>query len=72
MTSFGRRTSVIIAVGVGKIMMFNYPGQRTILCIDDDDGMLCYEKALFAVLTEGHRWPVTLQEPLLRPFRHWP
>ena len=28
-------------------MMFNYPGQRTILCIDDDDGMLCYQKALF-------------------------
>ena len=28
-------------------MMFNYPGQRTILCIDDDDGMLRYQKALF-------------------------
>ena len=28
-------------------MMFNYPGQRTILCIDDDDGMLCYQKGLF-------------------------
>ena len=28
-------------------MMFNYPGQRTILCIDDDDGTLCYQKALF-------------------------
>ena len=27
--------------------MFNYPGHRTILCIDDDDGMLCYQKALF-------------------------
>ena len=27
--------------------MFNYHGQRTILCIDDDDGMLCYQKALF-------------------------
>ena len=28
-------------------MMFNYPGQRTILCIDDDDGTLCYQKGLF-------------------------
>ena len=28
-------------------MIFNYPGQRAILCIDDDDGMLCYQKALF-------------------------
>ncbi len=27
--------------------MFNYPGNRTILCIDDDAGMLCYQKALF-------------------------
>ena len=27
--------------------MFNYPGHRTILCIDDDDGMLRYQKALF-------------------------
>ncbi len=27
--------------------MFNYPGSKTILCIDDDDGMLCYQKALF-------------------------
>jgi DNA-binding NtrC family response regulator len=27
--------------------MFNYPGHRTILCIDDDDGMLPYQKALF-------------------------
>jgi CheY-like chemotaxis protein len=27
--------------------MFNYPGPKTILCIDDDDGMLRYQKALF-------------------------
>jgi CheY-like chemotaxis protein len=27
--------------------MFHYPGNRTILCVDDDDGMLCYQKALF-------------------------
>ena len=27
-------------------MMFNYPGRKTILCIDDDDGMLRYQKAL--------------------------
>jgi DNA-binding NtrC family response regulator len=33
--------------GCGEIMIFNYPGQRAILCIDDDDGMLCYQKALF-------------------------
>jgi CheY-like chemotaxis protein len=34
--------------GCGEMIgMFNYPGQRTILCIDDDDGMLCYQKALF-------------------------
>jgi CheY-like chemotaxis protein len=26
--------------------MFNYPGRKTILCIDDDDGMLGYQKAL--------------------------
>jgi DNA-binding response OmpR family regulator len=26
--------------------MFNYPGRQTILCIDDDDGMLGYQKAL--------------------------
>jgi len=36
--------------------MFNYPGRKTILCIDDDDGMLGYQKALlerrgYAVLT---------------------
>jgi len=24
----------------------NYPGRKTILCIDDDDGMLGYQKAL--------------------------
>jgi CheY-like chemotaxis protein len=27
--------------------VFNYPGRKTILCIDDDDGMLRYQKALF-------------------------
>jgi CheY-like chemotaxis protein len=27
--------------------MFNYPGHRTILCIDEDDGILRYQKALF-------------------------
>jgi len=27
--------------------MFYYPGSKTILCIDDDDGMLRYQKALF-------------------------
>jgi DNA-binding NtrC family response regulator len=27
--------------------MFYYPGSKTILCIDDDDGMLRYRKALF-------------------------
>ncbi|MDQ1388929.1 MAG: hypothetical protein QOF56_2383 [Acidobacteriaceae bacterium] len=26
--------------------MFNYPGRKMILCIDDDDGMLRYQKAL--------------------------
>ena len=26
--------------------MFNYPGRKTILCIDDDDGMLGYQRAL--------------------------
>jgi len=26
--------------------MFNYPGRKTILCIDDDDGMLRYQRAL--------------------------
>jgi len=26
--------------------MFNYPGHKTILCIDDDDGMLDYQRAL--------------------------
>jgi CheY-like chemotaxis protein len=27
--------------------MFNYPGRQTILCIDDDDGILRYQRALF-------------------------
>jgi CheY-like chemotaxis protein len=36
--------------------MFNYPGRQTILCIDDDDGILAYHRALlerrgYAVLT---------------------
>ena len=36
--------------------MFNYPGRKTILCIDDDGGMLAYHRALlerrgYAVLT---------------------
>lgn len=26
--------------------MLNYPGRETILCIDDDDGMLRYQRAL--------------------------
>jgi len=26
--------------------MFNYPGRKTILCIDDDEGILGYQKAL--------------------------
>jgi len=30
----------------GRVNMFNYPGRKTILCIDDDDGMLGYQKAL--------------------------
>jgi len=40
----------------GDQMMSNYPARKTILCIDDDDGMLGYQRALlerrgFAVLT---------------------
>ena len=36
--------------------MFDYPGRKTILCIDDDGGMLVYHRALlerrgYAVLT---------------------
>ena len=36
--------------------MFHYPGRKTILCIDDDDGMLGYQRVLlerrgYAVLT---------------------
>jgi DNA-binding NtrC family response regulator len=27
--------------------MLDYPGRETILCIDDDDGMLRYQRALF-------------------------
>jgi CheY-like chemotaxis protein len=46
LTSLGRRTSSIIALWE-IIRMFNYPGRKTILCIDDDDGMLLYQKALF-------------------------
>jgi CheY-like chemotaxis protein len=33
--------------GVGKsLRLFNYRGRKTILCIDDDEGMLRYQKAL--------------------------
>jgi CheY-like chemotaxis protein len=40
----------------GKIEMFHYAGRKTILCIDDDDGMLGYQRVLlerrgYAVLT---------------------
>jgi CheY-like chemotaxis protein len=31
----------------GKQNMLNHPGHKTILCIDDDHGMLGYQKALF-------------------------
>jgi len=31
---------------LGRADMFNYPGRKTILCIDDDDGMLGYQRAL--------------------------
>jgi two-component system, cell cycle sensor histidine kinase and response regulator CckA len=30
----------------GNQVMFNYTGRKTILCIDDDDGMLRYQRAL--------------------------
>jgi CheY-like chemotaxis protein len=41
--------------------MFNYPGCKTILCIDDDDGMLRYQTALlerrgYKVLTAASAW----------------
>ncbi|MGA2425699.1 MAG: response regulator [Terriglobales bacterium] len=54
MNSIGRGTSQIIVMR-GQIMS-NYPSRKTILCIDDDDGMLSYHRALlerrgFAVLT---------------------
>jgi hypothetical protein len=35
--------------------MFNYPGRKTILCIDDDDGMLRYQKALFGHMPARRR-----------------
>src|SRR6202050_1120100 len=38
-----RRSSRCVEI----MRMFNYPGSKTILCIDDDDGMLCYQKVLF-------------------------
>src|ERR1039457_4714619 len=47
LTSLGRRTSSIIRSVWSSLRMFNYPGRKTILCIDDDDGMLRYQKALF-------------------------
>jgi len=31
----------------GKQNMLNHPGHKTILCIDDDHGMLGYQRALF-------------------------
>ena len=31
---------------LGEASMYNYPGRKTILCIDDDHGMLGYQKAL--------------------------
>jgi CheY-like chemotaxis protein len=31
----------------GKQNMLNHPGRKTILCIDDDHGMLGYQRALF-------------------------
>jgi CheY-like chemotaxis protein len=45
-----------VIIVTGRIEMFNYPGRKTILCIDDDDGMLDYQRALlerrgYAVLT---------------------
>jgi len=47
LTSLGRRTSSIIRSVWRSLRTFNYPGRKTILCIDDDDGMLRYQKALF-------------------------
>jgi CheY-like chemotaxis protein len=40
----------------GQDRVFHYPGRKTILCIDDDDGMLDYQRVLlerrgYAVLT---------------------
>jgi hypothetical protein len=40
----GRRTSVIIAVVWGDQKDVQLPGTRTILCIDEDDGMLSCKK----------------------------
>jgi CheY-like chemotaxis protein len=47
---------IVDHLDVGNQAMFNYPGRKTILCIDDDDGMLRYQRALlerrgYAVLT---------------------
>jgi len=30
----------LINLDVGNQVMFNYTGRKTILCIDDDDGLL--------------------------------
>jgi hypothetical protein len=44
-TSIGRGLSSIIVVRRDP-MRSNYPERKTILCIDDDDSMLGYQKAL--------------------------
>jgi CheY-like chemotaxis protein len=46
LTSLSWGTSSIIVMW-GDQAMFNYPGRQTILCIDDDDGILRYQRALF-------------------------
>ena len=43
LSSARRGTSAII---VSWRIQMNYPGRKTILCIDDDGGMLDYQKAL--------------------------
>lgn len=55
LTRLGRATSSIIRMAEDQVM-FNYPGRKTILCIDDDHSMLGYQRALlerrgFEVLT---------------------
>src|SRR5260370_7250158 len=41
-----RRGKSVTIVAWGQQVMFNYPRRKTILCIDDDDGMLDYQKVL--------------------------